>query len=76
MVRLMVGAVEQRRGRVDIVVGGVRRDDLRRAALRVCGERFGAGEWHVCEEHFRPTMLSRAGGVRLWEGRFGLERSA
>jgi hypothetical protein len=72
----MVVAVEQRRDRVDIVVGGCRRDELRRAAVRACGKRFGPGEWRVCEEHFRPTLLTHAGSVRLWEGRFELERPA
>jgi len=76
MVSLMVVAVEQRRDRVGVVLGGCRRDELRRAAVRVCGERFGAGEWRVCDESFRPTMVSRAGSVRLWEGRFELERPA
>lgn len=72
----MLVAVEERAGRVAVVLAGCRRDELRRAATRVCAKRFGAGEWCVCEERFRPTMLSRAGSVRLWEGRFELERSA
>ena len=72
MVRLMVLAVEQRGNRVGLVLGGCRRDELRSAAVRVCAHRFGAGEWRVSEESFRPTMVSRSGSVRLWEGRFEL----
>ena len=72
----MVLALEERGGVVDAVLAGCRRDELRRAAARACARRFGAGEWRVCEEHFRPTMVTRAGSVRLWEGRFELERVA
>src|SRR6185437_5588794 len=43
MVSLMVVAVEQRRDRVGVVLGGCRRDELRRAAVRVCGERSPVG---------------------------------
>jgi hypothetical protein len=70
----MVLAAEQRDGRVRLVLGGCRRDELRRAACQACVRSFGAGEWRVCEERFRPTMVSRTGSVRLWEGRFELAR--
>lgn len=67
--------VAERHGdRVEIVLCGCARDDLRRACLGVCARRFGEGGWRVCEERFRPRMVSRAGRVRLWEGRFELER--
>lgn len=71
----MVLAVEQRDEGIGLVLGGCRRDELRRAALRVCVTRFGAGEWSVAGESFRPAMVSRSGCVRLWEGRFELVRS-
>ena len=74
MVGLMVVAVEEQDGRVGVVLAGCRRDELRRAAGRVCAKRFGAGEWRVCPECFQPRMVSRSGSVRLWEGRFELER--
>jgi hypothetical protein len=71
----MIVATSRADERVGVVLAGCRRDELRRAALRTCARRFGAGEWRVCEEDFRPTMVSRTGAVRLWEGRFELERS-
>jgi hypothetical protein len=74
MVLLMVVAVERHDDRVRLVLGGCRRDELRGAALRVCVRRFGAGEWRVSEESFRPSVLSHTGSVRLWEGRFELIR--
>ncbi len=58
------------------MLGGLRRDELRRAAVRVCVKRYGAGAWRVDRESFRPTMVGRTGSVRLWQGRFELERSA
>jgi hypothetical protein len=73
---MVIAAARKGDERVDLVVSGCRRDDLRRCALRECTRRFGAGEWCVCEERFRPAMVSRAGSVRLWEGRFELTRSA
>jgi hypothetical protein len=75
MVRLMVLAAQRNDDRADIVLGGCRRDELRRAAVRVCAQRFGPGDWRVCGESFRPTMVARTGSVRLWEGRFELMRS-
>lgn len=74
MVSLMVLAVQEHDGCVDLVLGGCRRDELRRAAVRFCTQRFGAGPWRVCGERFRPAMVSRGGSVRLWEGRFELDR--
>jgi hypothetical protein len=71
----MVLVAEQRDDKVALVIGGCRRDELRRAAVRVCAGRFGGGDWRVSEESFRPTMMSRTGSVRLWEGRFELVRS-
>jgi hypothetical protein len=71
----MVLAAEQKDERVRLVLGGCRRDELRRAAVDVCARRYGAGEWHVAEESFRPTMVRLTGSVRLWEGRFELTRS-
>lgn len=75
MVLLMVVASERHDDRVGLVLEGCRRDELRREAVRVCVRRFGAGEWQVSEESFRPTVLSHAGSVRLWQGRFELVRS-
>lgn len=75
MVFLMVIAAERHADRVGLVLGGCRRDGLRRAAVRVCAERFGTGEWHVSDETYRPAMRGRNGSVRLWEGRFELTRS-
>ena len=71
----MVLVAEQRDDRVGLVLGGCGRDELRRAAVRVCARRFGPSDWRVSEESFRPTMVSRTGSVRLWEGRFELVRS-
>ena len=75
MVALMVLLAEQRDDRVELILGGCHRDDLRKAALEVCERRFGAGAWRVSGEHFRPTMVRNTGSVRLWEGRFELTRS-
>jgi hypothetical protein len=72
----MVLGVDRREDRVELVLGGCRRDELRRAAVRACTRRFGAGDWRVRGEEFRPAMVSRGGSVRLWEGRFELERPA
>jgi hypothetical protein len=75
MVLLMMLASEQHAERIELVLGGCRRDELRRAAVRACVRRAGPGEWRIREERFRPTMVSRAGSVRLWEGRFEMARS-
>ena len=72
----MLMAVERHEDRVDVVLCGCARDELRQACLRVCAKRFGDGQWRVCEERFRPAMVRRTGSVRLWEARLELERSA
>ncbi len=75
MVALMVISVDQHGERVALTLGGCRRDELRSAALRLCARRFGPSDWHIADERFRPTMTSRTGAVRLWEGRFEVTHS-
>ncbi len=72
---MLIAAERHDDDRVCLVLGGCRRDELRHAALCSCEKRFGAGGWRVCDEQFRPAMVSRTGTVRLWEGRFELEHT-
>jgi hypothetical protein len=69
----MLVAAERHEGRVELTLGGCRRDELRDAAIRLCGKRYGEGSWRICDEQFCPLMVSRTGSVRLWEGHFELE---
>jgi hypothetical protein len=71
----MVVSIQQHDNLVGVVLAGCERDQLRRAAFRLCTKRFGAREWRLREESFRPAMVSGGGRVRLWEGYFELEPS-
>lgn len=63
--------------RASVKVRGFSPADLRRRAVRDCGQAFGsAADWRFTAEEIVPCMVSIGGRVRLYEGRFEASRSS
>lgn len=62
--------VEREENRVEVVLLGLARNEMRRRALSECRSALGDQGVELHGEAFRPRLVSISGRVRLWEGSF------